>query len=180
MRGARTTTYTLIAALLIATGALVSVGCGGDTPSSKGTGVLAGLKPFVSATKILKQTPGTETTAGDITQTRGLVVSYQTEASDPRASGTLEVTVNADSALDGSATMWGTSVMTNEKGTWVCDGWTGALDASGHRFTFIEATGTGEYEGLTLYTLEYFASGPTTMLPPSQGMAGSGWIQESE
>lgn len=180
MRGASRTTYTLIAALLIATGALVWVGCGSDTSSSKGTGVLAGLNPFVSATKILKQTPGTEATAGDITQARGLAVSYQTEASDARASGAIEVTVNADLAVDGSGSMWGTYVLTNDRGTWVCDGWTGALDASGHRFTFIKAAGTGEYEGLTLYTLGYFDSGPTTMLPPSQGMAGSGWIQKSE
>jgi len=180
MRGTKTTTYLLIAMFLLLTGALVWVGCGSDTASTEGTGVLAGLKPFVSAERILKETPGTETTVGDVTQTRGLVVSYEVEASDPRASGTIEVTVNADSAADGSGTMWGTSVLTNSEGTWVCDGWTGALDASGHRFTFIKATGTGEYEGLTLYQLGYFASGPTTMLPPSQGMAGSGWIQKTD
>jgi|WetSurMetagenome_2_1015567.scaffolds.fasta_scaffold49452_2 hypothetical protein len=173
--------FLLIAALLLTTGALAWAGCGSGTSSATGTGVVAGLDPLVAAAKLVKEAGDPETSVGGVTQIRNLKDTYEIEASDARVSGTNEVTINADLLADGSGTMWGSWVITNSKGTWVCDKWTGAIDVGTvNRFTYAEAKGTGEYEGLTLYMQQHFASGHMEMLPPSEGYALSGWIQKSE
>ena len=180
MKGARTT-YLLIAAFLLA-GALALMGCGETVSPQREAAALSGLEPFVGASMLAEQkSAGTETTVGDVTQIRGMVVVFQVEASDARASGTLEVTNNYDASTAG-ATSWGSSVLTNDKGTWVCDAWNGAATVSqGDRsYIFEVAKGTGGYEGLTKYSQMYFTQAPSTMMAPSKGIAVSGWIQKSE
>jgi hypothetical protein len=183
MKTARTTTLLVIAILLLAW-TLTESGCGDKASSTTASAALSGLESFVGAAKLTESTPGTETTAGDVTQVRGVKAAFQVEASDPRASGTAEVTSNYDGRAGVSAQSWGSSVLTNSKGTWVCDAWTGAgaTDTGGksHSFIFNVAKGTGDYEGLVMYVQWHFVEAVSVMVPPSQGIAISGWIEKAK
>ncbi len=185
MRGLRIGTVS-IAVLLIIMGALTWAGCGGEespgtTSSGSSAGITAGLEPFVAGAMLTDTKDGTETTVGDVTEDRDWTYVFQVEASDPRATGNLEVIFNADAPRSGGAKFWGTCVLTNSQGTWVCDGWNGAMtDVPTHQFTFSEYKGTGAYEGLAMYIQWHMIENSSEMLPPSSaaGTAVSGWIQK--
>jgi hypothetical protein len=182
MRNLRIATIS-IAVLLIVTGALVWTGCGGDTASGGNAAILKGLEPYVAGAMLTQTKDGTETTVGGVTQDRNWTYVYQVEASDPRASGTLEVIMNADAPKSGGAHFWGTLVLTNIKGTWVCDNWDGAMTSiPSHTFTFSPCKGTGAYDGLALYMQWHMVENSAEMLPPSApgGTAVSGWIQKAQ
>jgi hypothetical protein len=170
----------LIAAFLFTSGTLVWAGCGGGLSSTEGQGVFAAISPYIATAGLLE-----EPAAGDVTKT------YAIEASDARVNGTLVMTIDADMATTGSPNVQGSWVLTNSKGTWVCDKWTGVdkvLATTGsaiQRFIYAESKGTGEYEGLTLHMQWYYAGeiGPRPHRPlneygpNSYGYAISGWIQ---
>jgi len=186
MRNTRTTIYVpviAVLALLLVVGALVLTGCGGKSPStSSGNPALADTQPFVASATPGPATGGTTTEVGDVTQTRNATASYTIEATDPRCNGTFDVVYNMDEAADGTMTkFYGTWKVTNDKGTWVCDNWTGAQDALGvHTFTFGVSKGTGDYEGLVAVWQWYWplnASSFSTALPL---MAVSGWIDKAK
>ena len=171
-----------VTVLVILAGALAWSGCGGGA-SSGNAAMLAGLEPFVAGAMLTQTKDGAETTVGDVTQDRGWTYIYEVEASDPRASGTLEVIFNADAPKNGGATYWGTLVLTNSKGTWVSDAWNGALTAMPtHQFTFSPCKGAGAYAGLAMYIQWHMVESSAEMLPPSAlgGTAVSGWIQKAQ
>jgi hypothetical protein len=179
MKWARTR-WLLITAFLFTSGALVWAGCGSDAAATEGQGVLAGTTPYVAAAGLY-----------DESTPFGVTKKYAVEASDARVSGTLEMTIDADTSTSGSPNLQGSWVITNGKGTWVCDQWTGvakdlAITGSAiQTFIYAESKGTGEYEGLTLHMQWYYAgeAGPRPGLSPhgygpnSYGYAISGWIQ---
>lgn len=186
MKWARTSSIALIACLLLA-GALAWGGCGdkGTTTTTEPAGVLSGIDPFIGATTLTDSTNPTQTTAGDITQLRNGKLTFTVVASDPRVAGTMESAFNIDVRADESATIWGSSVLTNDKGTWVCDKFTGSV-TSGYALQFIysEAKGTGEYEGLVSYTLQHMLDPLTNtdmkLEPPSAKASYLGWIQKAK
>jgi hypothetical protein len=170
-----------IAVLLVMLGAVAWSGCGEEASSTGNAAILSGLDPFVAGAMLTETKNGTETTVDNVTQDRNWTYVFQVEASDPRVSGTLEVIMNADAPRSGGAKYWGTLVLTNSKGTWVCDNWDGAMTAMPtHQFTFSACKGTGAYQGLALYIQWHMVDNSTKMLPPSAlgGTAVSGWIQK--
>ena len=171
--------YVLIFAAVLLTRALAWAGCSGDNADSQSSTMLSASEAFVASARQVGVTPGTTTMKDDLSiESRDNTVSYKVEATDPRVAGTFNVSFNSDETHEGSGTMWGTWTITNDKGTWVCDGWRGAYDAQGHTFTAGSATGTGDYEGLVSVWQWYWplGSGVGTALPV---FAVSGWIQKA-
>ncbi len=186
MRRARTSAHILIFASLLLIGSLVWTGCGGNSSTistSTANAVLADSIPFVASAIPANGTEGGMAQVGDITQTRNATSSYIVDATDPRLSGTFAVVYNTDQAPDGTMTrFFGNWKLTNDKGSWVCDSWTGAADAvvgpnSTHFFTVGVGKGTGAYEGLVsvwqwYWPLNDSRNSGSTALPL---IAGSGW-----
>jgi pyruvate,orthophosphate dikinase len=106
--------------------------------------------------------------------------TYDVEATDARLAGIFDVVFNYDLAQDGSATMWGTWKLTNDKGTWVCDSWRGAFDPAGNTFTVGRGEGTGSYEGLASYWQWYMPRGEVVSLKTLPFMWVSGWVEKAQ
>ena len=184
MQRTRTTPLVLMAFLLLA-GALVWSGCGdtGTTTTTGAAGALSGLEPFVANAYVTWTQNPIQTTVGDINQYRNGKLKSTIVASDPRVGGICEVTLNLDQRPDESADIWASWVLTNDKGTWVCDKQvgstnTGYVDGS----LFSQAKGTGEYEGLVSYWSQHFL-GPDLLYAlesPSAKSAIVGWIQKAK
>jgi hypothetical protein len=95
---------------------------------------------------------------GDITATRGLEMSCTDTMSDERLSGARTLDVSVDTRADDSADLWGTSIVTNDGGTW--EGFFfGTVDPgyTTHRVRSL-LRGAGDYEGL-LFRLEVAGTG---------------------
>jgi hypothetical protein len=186
MKRARTTSLLtlLITVCLLLAGALVWAGCGNTaTPSEEAAG-LSGLDPFVGATELTNSTDPTQTQVGDITQLRNGKLTFTVVASDPRVSGTMECAFNLDLRADESATIWANWVLTNDKGTWVCDNQAGSVTSGyAEQFLFSQAKGTGQYEGLVCYMQQHMLDPLTNtemkMEPPSAKADLVGWIQKA-
>lgn len=114
-----------------------------------------------------------------------LVCTYRQESSDPRLSGTIDIVINTDGRQsDGSASMWGTSRLRNQSGTWV-GRWTGGI--AGRAATragdiaqpaYGTAKGTGDYAGLITrvsWTLWEAGAG----FSPGKSV-GAGWIETTD
>jgi hypothetical protein len=179
MRAAKTTTYIPILVSLLLIGALVWAGCGSSGSSAKGS-QLSNSQAFVASPAPGDQGDGTTTKVGDVTQVRNATVSYTVEATDPRVAGTFAVAYNLDQAADGSGTMWGTWTVTNNKGTWVSDAFSGALDAKGHTFIFGSAKGTGAYASLVSLWQWYWPLNTSSFSAALPMIAVSGWIQKAQ
>ena len=180
MRTTRTSTCIVISVLLLVTGALAWAGCGNDDTNSSAQGtLLSGAQPFVAAAAPGKQTEGTTTKVGDVTQVRDATISYKIEATDPRVAGTHDVVYSLDEAADGSGSMSARWTTTNEKGTWVCDASHAAFDAKGRCFVFGLAKGTGAYEGLVSLWQWYWPLNTSSFSTALPLIAVSGWIQKA-
>ena len=88
------------------------------------------------------------------------VRTARSEMSDPRLTGTVTVTDNADRFIDGTElflgdVLWGTIAIENDQGTWAGTS-TGTTDlsADGRGVTYIELVGAGGYEGLSAVLFE--------------------------
>ena len=88
------------------------------------------------------------------------VRTARSEMSDPRLTGTVTVTDNADQFIDGTElflgdVLWGTIAIENDQGTWAgpLTG-TSDLSANGRGVTYIELVGAGGYEGLSAVLFE--------------------------
>lgn len=81
----------------------------------------------------------------------GRVFGCDATSSDPRLAGRQLVLVNADLQADGTADLWGTTVLWNAQGTW--DGsWTGSAGPGwprGERTWTGALEGSGAFRGLT-------------------------------
>jgi hypothetical protein len=177
MRRARIV-YLGVAALLLVAGASFLAGCGGKTASSGDGGAVSGLQPFVAyATVAPGGNEGTSTVVGEVTQWRDATALYKVEGSDQRVSGSFTVTYNVDTTADGNSKLWGNWVLTNDKGTWVCDGWSGAQDAKGETYTFGISKGTGDYEGLITCWQWHWPLDNASFTVKLPLIAVSGWIQ---
>ena len=93
-------------------------------------------------------------------QERVRVRTATSEMSDPRLTGTVTVTDNADRFIDGTDlflgdVLWGTIAIENDEGTWTgpLTG-TSDLSADGRGVTYIELVGAGGYEGLSAVLFE--------------------------
>ncbi len=179
MRMTRNTTRILVFASLLLVGSLAWAGCGSGDSGAKGS-QLSSSEAFVASAAPGEQGEGTSTQIGDVTQVRNATVSYTVEATDPRAAGTFDVVYNLDQAADGSGKMWGTWTVTNDKGTWVCNAMSGALDAKGHTFVFGSAKGTGAYEGLVSLWQWYWPLNTSSFSAALPLIAVSGWIQKAQ
>lgn len=105
---------------------------------------------------------------------------YTVHASDPRASGTLELTeLEWFLYPDGHTVFQGRWVLANDGGTWVCEQIAGVHDTDDNLYVFIEAFGTGTYEGLVLCEQWHFTCDAAVIQSPSGGFAVSGWIEET-
>ena len=87
------------------------------------------------------------------------------------------VTINYDMYPTGIADMWGTTVLTNDGGTWEGE-WVGSIHSDGTHTTFETLTGSGDYAGLSLSYFTVFGD-PSGEFPEQQpGLAG--WIEPTD
>jgi hypothetical protein len=161
-----------LAVLLLAGSVTIFAGCGDSNSDSVGDD---GRVPVVgTSTFVREDADSTQTQAGDVLEARDLVWIYDEEMSDERVSGTSTVTINYDMYPTGIADMWGTTVLTNDDGTWEGE-WVGSIHSDGTHTTYQTLTGTGDYEGLRYSYFTVFGD-PSGEFPESQpGQAG--WIE---
>lgn len=102
----------------------------------------------IDAQSCATQAAGTPTGPADRERWDGVVISCSTQASDPRVSGTFKLTMSIQMAPDGSASLSGTSELTNPDGTWIGE-FSGTV-APGYTDHDVRASlvGTGAYAGL--------------------------------
>jgi hypothetical protein len=102
-----------------------------------------------TATLLQDQTTNVDSAGGGFTQARTGIWVLRADLSDPRVSGTIEITFGENVRADQSSVLWGTSVLTNQTGTWECAGWSGATAKGGQQhLIFLQYKGTGMYAGL--------------------------------
>ena len=164
-----------LAALLLASSLIVVVGCGGSDSESVGDD---GRVPVVgTSTFVREDADSTPTQAGDVLEARDLVWVYENVMSDERVSGTSTVTINYDMYPAGIADMWGTTVLTNDGGTWEGE-WVGSIHNDGTHTTYETLTGTGDYAGLRFSYFTVFGD-PSGEFPEQQpGLTG--WIEPTD
>jgi len=164
-----------LAVLLLAGSVTVSAGCGSSDSDSVGDD---GRVPVVgTSTFVREDTDSTQTQAGDVLEARDLVWVYENVMSDERVSGTSTVTINYDMYPTGIADMWGTTVLTNDGGTWEGE-WVGSIRGDGTHTTFETLTGTGDYAGLRY--VYFTASGDPSGEFAEQEPALVGWIEPTD
>jgi hypothetical protein len=140
------------------------------------------LTPVVGTFYLVKEryTPA-RTKLGDLEQIRDEDWVLRYEMSDPRLSGDQDTIINGDLRADGSAELWGTAVISNDLGTWECSKWTGTIAEGGlEHYIWAVYKGTGAYAGLTYYQQNHFVELPGAGKPPTEGVAATGWIQETK
>jgi hypothetical protein len=102
-----------------------------------------------TATLLQDQTTNVDSPGGGFSQARTGTWVLRADLSDPRVSGAIEITFGENVRADQSSVMWGTSVISNDAGTWECSGWSGATAKGGQEhLIFLQYTGTGMYAGL--------------------------------
>jgi hypothetical protein len=102
---------------------------------------------FLGSSSTIGIIPGDWTTlpSGNI-KVRGMTLVFQDDMSDPRASGTNTVVMNANWDSDATGPMWGTFEVVNKYGAWE-GSWTGEWTADGSIIRGV-AQGTGGLAGL--------------------------------
>lgn len=114
------------------------------------TGIIIPDPAGISGHQTCDSSGGTDTQVGDITSTRGVVLTCVDNVNDSRVHGTATIRMSIDMQRDGSADLWGTLVIANAGGTW--EGfWFGTVD-QGYTTHHVEGMlrGTGDYAGLLL------------------------------
>lgn len=109
----------------------------------------ASTESIITGSSCTTRDTGTTVKVGSVAQTRGVVLLCTTDAADPRlASDSERVVASVDERPDESATIWGTSTLTNAGGMWSST-WTGSVEVgyTTHRMTGV-AIGSGGYAGL--------------------------------
>ena len=164
-----------LAVLLLAGSISMLAGCGDSDSVALGDD---GRLPVTgTGTFVREVTDSTQTQVGDVLEARDLVWIYENEMSDERAEGTEEVTINYDMYPTGLADMWGTTVLTNDGGTWEGE-WVGSIHGDSTHTVYQDLTGTGDYAGLRYHRFIVFDT-PTGKF--SGTLAGiSGWIEPAE
>jgi hypothetical protein len=141
-----------------------------------------GMLPFVFTQSLVTEGPSESTkTVGDVVQMRNAEWTYRIEtSSDPRLAGTEQVVINVDQRQsDMSARLWGTSVLSNEGGTWVGD-WTGGIASGGNVHHLHQtAKGTGGYAGLVAHFSGWFVEAGEGFTPDIQ-IVNAGWIESTD
>jgi len=170
-------------AALAACLAIASCGGSGSTTASPLPVAFQGRTPIVGTVTVTSQEakPGGKTTkANGMMRIRDYWWEFRQEMSDPRASGTIISSLNADQRPDGIADMWGEWTLTNDASAWECRAWSGAIRTGGlEHFTHVEAVGTGAYEGLILVVDWYFGE-EGKGLPVGSSTPAAGWIEASK
>jgi hypothetical protein len=187
--GGETKTSVAVAVLLLLCAALLWAGCGPGVVSTAEDGAIAEDGAFIATVVYQDNTDGwacgiarTDADSGAVYNHQYITqaVDFQVEASDPRVSGDVEVTMQRDIYPDKHSELYGTWTLTNSRGTWVCDNWTAAHGSDENEFGWIEASGTGEYEGLTLCAQWHLTCSPMAsgLGQGPQGFTMSGWIRK--
>jgi hypothetical protein len=158
----------------------VAAGWGTDNPSG-----LARVAP-VMGTAVLEQVKDEGTSdpgsgADGIHWVRGRVEVYRLSMSQPLVSGTVEITSDLATRLDGSKQVQGSWILRTGQGAWEGSLWRGIVSADGaDQFYLGKATGAGGLEGLVLllqwHVVQTPGSAPTGE-GSSESIAVSGWIQ---
>lgn len=122
-------------------------------------GIILPIETEVTGTETCRVAKaGHDLSLGDITATRGLVMACTDTMTDERLSGARTLAVSVDTRTDESADLWGTTVVTNDGGTW--EGFFfGTVDPgyTTHHVTSL-LRGTGAYAGL-FFRLEVTGAG---------------------
>ena len=178
--------------LAAALGAASVSACGGSSTRSgspativSGTPVALQTSPTVQELHGMLPCVWTRSLTGRRQGAKRLVCTYRQQSSDPRLSGTVDIVINTDGRQsDGSASMWGTSRLRNQGGTWV-GRWTGGI--AGRAATrardvaqpaYGTAKGTGGYAGL-------ITRGSWMLWEAGAGFSprksvGAGWIETTD
>ena len=164
-----------LAALLLAGSMTVSAGCGSSDSDSVGDD---GRVPVVgTSTFVREDADSTQNQSGDVLEARDLVWVYENVMSDERVSGIATVTINYDMYPAGIADMWGTTVLTNDGGTWEGE-WIGSIRGDGTHTTFETLTGTGDYDGLRYSYFTVFGDPSGQFAEQEPGLVG--WIEPAD
>jgi hypothetical protein len=157
-----------------------AAGWGVGTPSG-----FAVVEP-VAGTAVLEQVRSQGTSdpasAEDGTRSvRGRVEVYLLSMSQPAISGSMEVTSERVTRLEGGTEVQGSWVLRTSRGTWESSSWTGIVTQDGtDEFYFGKADGTGAFEGLVLLLEWHIVKNPGssgTAEGPTETVTVSGWIQ---
>jgi hypothetical protein len=163
-----------LGALLVAGSVAVAAGCGGgEAAGNDGQVPVVGTGTFVE-----QEIDGTETTVGDVIQGRDSVWIFEQDMSDARLSGTVRVSINYDMHAGGIADMWGTSVITNDGGTWEGD-WIGSIRGDDTHLLYMPYAGTGDYAGFRYIDFGVFDE-PSGEFTSDTVTAHAGWIEPVE
>ncbi len=164
-----------LAVLLLAGGVTILAGCGDSNGDSVGSGdrvPVVGTSTFVRG-----EADSTQTQVGDVLQARDSVWIYETNMSDERVSGISTVTINYDYYPTGTADMWGTTVLTNDGGSWEGE-WIGSIHSDGTHTTYETLRGTGDYAGLRYSYFTVFDDSNGEFAETQPGLAG--WIEPTD
>lgn len=125
-----------------------------------------------------------QTDAGTLTRTSDEPFIVEQDASDPRATGTIDIVAQTDVRADNSGEISGTWVLTNDGGTWegTVSSTMSAKTATvpDTQYLRVVAKGTGGYTGLTLHLQGYGPPLGDENAPPGSDQVFTGWIQEAE
>jgi hypothetical protein len=112
---------------------------------------------------------------------RGRVEVYFLSMSQPAISGSMEITSERVTRLEGGTEVQGSWVLRNSRGMWESSSWTGIVTPDGaDEFYFGKADGTGAFEGLVLLLEWHVVKNPGssgTAEVPTETVTVSGWIQ---
>ena len=137
------------------------------------------MLPVVGQETVVEAATASPEPEGDGSHIRDATATYEGTMSDARVSGTRTVTANLDQRADGSGSMWGTSVIRNDNGSW-SGTWTGLISkGSEHRYFFEDFVGAGAYEGLTYHRNSLWAGDPTEAVP-GDVLQTSGWLEKAD
>lgn len=174
---------------------LCLAGCTTSTvePTTTGTddptGIASGKTLLIATQNTIghsEQTTVTEvqTEVGVVSRTSDEPFVVEQVASDPRATGTVDIVAQTDVRADNSGEISGSWILTNEGGTWK-----GTVSSTmsaktavvpNTQYLRVIATGTGDYEGLVLRLQGYGPALGDENAPPGADQVFTGWIQEAE
>jgi hypothetical protein len=156
--------YAVMAVFAMGMLATLPVGVAAQSPSSAASSpVSPGV--LVTGTVVTEATDFTEedTDVENGRRQRGRIARGHADMSDPRLSGFVTASDNADRFCDGvcgpdtfrADILWGTLEIVNDGGTWVGRSvGTSDMSAEGRGVTYYELVGTGAYEGLSAVLFE--------------------------
>lgn len=181
-----------VAALLLLAGCIA--GCATPEPPAKTkseepTGIASGKTLLIATQNMVSHSEEStvtraQTEVGTVVRSSDEPFIVEQVASDPRATGTIDIVAQTDVRADNSGEISGKWVLTNDGGTWEGDvsSTMSAKTATvpDTQYLRVIAEGTGGYEGLELHLQGYGPPLGDEDAPPGSDQVFTGWIQNAK